>query len=162
MKNIQEIAAVMRTQELQLQQMVVTADAQRKLKPTLAAQLHSFSGFFIFGFFQNIFGWGGAAPQTPQFWAVLGWGGKAPPEPPLKWSFVTFDRGSQTGPPRSNDLFFSAVDDKGAVDGTGAADDRPMTRSKLYLRRLQNAARNPDLEIGRRDSSIIWRRGRSG
>ena len=31
----------------------------------LAAQLHSFSGFFIFGFFQNIFGWGGKALPEP-------------------------------------------------------------------------------------------------
>ena len=33
----------------------------------------------------------------------------------------SFDRGGQTGPPRSNDLFFGAADD------TGAADDRPTT-----------------------------------
>ena len=46
---------------------------------------------------------GGAAPQTPQFLA----GGTKPPQTPLKRSFVTFDRGGQTGPPRSND-FFSA------------------------------------------------------
>ena len=44
---------------------------------------------------------GGAAPQTLQFLA----GGLS--RPPLKRSFVTFDRGGQTGPPRSND-FFSA------------------------------------------------------
>ena len=42
---------------------------------------------------------GGAAPQTLQFLA-----GRA--KPPLKRSFVTFDRGGQTGPPRSNDVFF--------------------------------------------------------
>ena len=41
---------------------------------------------------------------------------------PLKRSFVTFDRGGQTGPPRSNDFFFGAADD------TRAADDRPAGR----------------------------------
>ena len=60
---------------------------------------------------------GGTAPQTPQF---LAGGGQSPPStPPLKRSFVTFDRGGQTGPPRSNDFFFGAADD------TRAADDRP-------------------------------------
>ena len=53
---------------------------------------------------------------------VFGWGGKAPPDPPFKRSFVTFDRGGQTGPPRSNDFFFGAADD------TRAADDRPAGR----------------------------------
>ena len=45
-----------------------------------------------------------------------------PPDPPVfGWGalFATFDRGSQTGPPRSNDFLFGAADD------TGAADDRP-------------------------------------
>ena len=75
----------------------------------------------------------------------FGWGGKATPDRPLKRSSVTFDRGGQTGPPRSNAFLFGAVDDTGAVDGTdaaddtGAADDRPTTRSNVYLRRLQNA-----------------------
>ena len=45
-----------------------------------------------------------------------------PPDPPLKRSFVTFDRGGQTGPPRSNDFFFGAADD------TCAADDLPCGR----------------------------------
>ena len=53
------------------------------------------------------FSLGGAAPQTPWF---LAGGGKAPPDPTLKRSFVTFDRGGQTGPPRSN-YFFGAADD---------------------------------------------------
>ena len=43
-------------------------------------------------------------------------------ESSLKRSFVTFDRGGQTGPPRSNDFFFGAADD------TRAADDRPAGR----------------------------------
>ena len=47
---------------------------------------------------------GGRCPPDPP---IFGWGGKAPPDPSLKRSFVTFDRGGQTGPPRSND-FFSA------------------------------------------------------
>ena len=42
----------------------------------------------------------------------------------LKRSFVTFDRGGQTGPPRSNDFFFGAVDD------TGAANERPSGHIK--------------------------------
>ena len=46
---------------------------------------------------------GGAALQTPQFWA----GGQSPPRPPPKRSSAAFDRGGQTGPPRSN-AFFSA------------------------------------------------------
>ena len=41
---------------------------------------------------------------------------------PLKRSFVTFDRGGQMGPPRSNDFFFGTADD------TGVADDRPTVR----------------------------------
>ena len=77
---------------------------------------------FIYRFFE-IFWLGGAAPQTPQFLA----GGAKPPQTPLKRSFVTFDRGGQTGPPRSNDFFFGAADDTGAADDMGAADDRPMS-----------------------------------
>ena len=48
--------------------------------------------------------------------------GKAPPAPPPKRSFVTFDPGGQTGPPRSHS-FLCAVDDTGAADDTGTADD---------------------------------------
>ena len=61
---------------------------------------------------------GGRCPRDPP---VFGWGAKAPPDPPLERSFVTFDRGGQTGPPRSNDFFFGAADD------TRAADDRATT-----------------------------------
>ena len=43
----------------------------------LAAQLHSFSGFFIFGFFG--FGWG-ALPTRPR---ILAGGAKPPQDPPL-------------------------------------------------------------------------------
>ena len=49
-------------------------------------------------------------------------GGQSPPRLPPKRSFVTFDRGGQTGPPRSNDFLFGAADD------TRAADDRPAGR----------------------------------
>ena len=62
------------------------------------------------------FGWGRAAPQTSEtngFWLD-------PPTHTLKRSYFAFDRGGQTRPPRSNDVF-------GAADGTGAADDRPKT-----------------------------------
>ena len=55
---------------------------------------------------------GRCPPDTP----VFGWGGKASPDPPLNRSFVTFDQGGQTGPPRSNDFFFGAADDTGADD----------------------------------------------
>ena len=46
---------------------------------------------------------GRCPPPTPPIWA----GGGFAQTPPLKRSFVTFDRGGQTGPPRSN-AFFSA------------------------------------------------------
>ena len=71
----------------------------------------------LFSFFSKKFGWG-ALPPDPWFLA----GGVKPPDPPLKRSFVTVDRGGETGPPRSNDFFFGAADD------TGAADDRPAGR----------------------------------
>ena len=68
---------------------------------------------------------GGRRPPGP---SVFGWGGKAPPDPPLKRSFVTFDRGGQTGPPRSNDFFFGAADDMRAGPTTvrRPSDDRPL------------------------------------
>ena len=59
--------------------------------------------FFYFSFFRKILAGGRCPPDPPGF----GWGGKAPPDSPPKRSFVTFDRGGQAGPPRSND-FFSA------------------------------------------------------
>ena len=65
-----------------------------------------------------------------RFW--LGGAGGASQTPP-EHSSLAFDRGGQTGPPRSNAFFFGAADDMGAVD------DRPTTRSKVYLRHLQNA-----------------------
>ena len=60
--------------------------------------------FFLFHLFEK-FWLGGAAPQTPRVLA----GGAKPPQTPPKRSFVTFDRGGQTGPPRSNDFFFCAA-----------------------------------------------------
>ena len=87
----------------------------------------------------SILAWGCCPPDNPG----CGWGGKAPPDPLLKRSFVTFDRGGQTGPPRSNDFFFGAAGNTGAArtsgstsgrtpgrtpaDDTGAADDRPTS-----------------------------------
>ena len=41
---------------------------------------------------------GGRCPPDP---LVFGWGDFAPPDPPLKRSSAAFDRGGQTGPPRS-------------------------------------------------------------
>ena len=58
-----------------------------------------------------------------RFWlvgAIFGWVGKATPDPLPKRSSAAFDRGGQTGPPRSN--AFSS----GAADDTGAADDRQL------------------------------------
>ena len=45
-----------------------------------------------------------------------------PAAPTPKRSSAAFDRGGQTEPPRSNAFFFGAVDD------TGAADERPSGR----------------------------------
>ena len=75
---------------------------------------------------------GGRCPPDPP---VFGWGGKAPPDPPPKRSYLAFDRGGQTGPPRSNDFFFGAADDTRIArtsgwtpaDDTGATDDRPTS-----------------------------------
>ena len=74
--------------------------------------------FFLFSKKKSVLAGGRCPPDPPNF----GWGGKAPPDPPPKRSFVTFDRGGQTGPPQSNDFFFGAADD------TRAADDRPAGR----------------------------------
>ena len=67
------------------------------------------------------FCWGALPPSPPEFWL----GGQSPSRHPLKRSFVTFDRGGQTGPPRSNDFFFGAADD------TGAADDHLAGRTSV-------------------------------
>ena len=65
------------------------------------------------------FGWGALPPRPAEL---------CPPRtpPPLKRSFVTFDRGGQTGPPRSND-FFSAPLTTRAPPTTvrRPSDDRP-------------------------------------
>ena len=76
-------------------------------------------------FFQIFFSfsWGALPPRPPGFWL----GGQRPPEPPLKRSFVTFDRGGQTGPPRSNDFLFGAADDTCAADNRPPAVRRPST-----------------------------------
>ena len=75
--------------------------------------------------FQKIAVWAGGRchPDPP----VFGWGGK---DHPPKRSFVTFDRGGQTRPPRSNAFFFGAADDTGAVDDrpTGRPPSRPAGR----------------------------------
>ena len=56
----------------------------------------------------HIFGCGALPPRPPGFWL----GGFDP----HKRSFAAFDRGGQTGPPRSNALIFGAADDMGAAD----------------------------------------------
>ena len=62
--------------------------------------------------FSKNFGWGQR---------VFAGGAKPPQTPPPKRSSAAFDRGGQTGPPRSNAFFFGTVDD------TGAADDHPTS-----------------------------------
>ena len=52
---------------------------------------------------------------------------------PLKRSFVTFDRGGQTGPPRSNDFFFGAADDMRAADEAERPAERPAKRPAEFL-----------------------------
>ena len=53
---------------------------------------------------------------------------------PLKRSFVTFDRGGQTGPPRSNDFFFGAADDTGAARTSGRTSGRTPAGRPLTTR----------------------------
>ena len=74
---------------------------------------------------------GGQRPLDPP---AFGWGGKAPPDPPLKRSFVTFDRGGQTGPPRSNDSFFGTADDTRAARTSGRTFGRTPAGRPLTTR----------------------------
>ena len=53
----------------------------------------------------------------------FGCGGVALQTPPPKRSFLAFDQGGQTGPPRSNAFFFGAADDTGAADDRQTSDD---------------------------------------
>ena len=70
-------------------------------------------------------------------------GGHCPPDHPLKRSFVTFDRGGQTGPRRSND-FFSAPLTTRAPPTTVRPDvwpdvrpnARPGTRDRIFLQSI--------------------------
>ena len=71
------------------------------------------------------FGWGALPPRLPG----CGLGEQSLPRPPLKWSFVTFDRGGQTGPPRSNDFFFGAADDTRAARTSGRTSGRTPGRT---------------------------------
>ena len=62
--------------------------------------------FWFFRIFLKIFhiffGWGALPPKAPRFLAE----GAKPPRPsPLERPSLAFDRGCQTGPPRSNALF---------------------------------------------------------
>ena len=77
------------------------------------------------------FGWGALPPRPPGFWL----GGQSPPRPPPERPSLAFDRGGQTGPPRSNNFFFGAADD------TRAADDRPAGR--LVGRPAERPAERP-------------------
>ena len=85
---------------------------------------------------QNFSVLAGGAARPPEFWL----GGQSPPRLLPKRSFVTFDRGGQTGPPRSNDFFFGAADDTRAARTSGRtssrtpADDRDFCLVQGYLR----------------------------
>ena len=79
--------------------------------------------FIFFENFRNFFGWGALPPRPPGFWL----GGQSTPRLSLKRSFVTFDRGGQTGPPRANDFFFGAADDTRAAADCPPAVRRPST-----------------------------------
>ena len=74
-----------------------------------------FSKFFDFG-------WGALPPRPLGFWL----GGQSPSRPHQKRSSAAFDRGGQTGPPRSNDFFFGTADDAGAADDRPAGPERTM------------------------------------
>ena len=98
---------------------------------TSAAQFHSFSGFFIFGVFQNIFGWGALPPQTPSF----GLGGESPPRPsPRKRSSLAFERGGQTGP-LDQMLFFGAVRSSLAFDLLSSRPNGAASITFFFFRR---------------------------
>ena len=78
---------------------------------------------------------------------VFGWGGFAPLDPPLKRSFVTFDRGGQTGPPRSNDFFFGAADDTRVAWTSGRTSGRTpdvLTRRRVQRTNLKPKIKNPN------------------
>ena len=76
-------------------------------------------------FYFFVFGWGALPPRPPGFW--LG-GGAQPPQTPTKRSSLAFDRGGQTGPPRSNAFVFGAADDMGTADDRPAGRPRPDAR----------------------------------
>ena len=67
---------------------------------TLSRKFYMFLVSIFFKKFQFFFGFGWGA--LPRFLAGRA---KLLQTHPLKRSFVTFDRGGQTGPPRSNDFF---------------------------------------------------------
>ena len=105
---------------------------------------------------------GGTAPRPPNFWL----GGQSPLDAPLKRSFVTFDRGSQTGPPRSNDFFFwrrwrhTRRPDvtSGRTSGRMPADDRDFCLVQGYLRTETIDKRNIAIYFFRKfgETSYFW------
>ena len=107
-----------------------TFRATRKLRGR--SYVEKKKNFFFFFVFSKILAGGRCPPDPPGF----GWGGKAPPDPPPKRSFVTFDRGGQTGPPRSN-AFFSAPLTTRALPTTVRPDVwpdvRPNARPRPHL-----------------------------
>ena len=66
-----------------------------------------------------------------------------PPDPPLKRSFVTFDRGGQTGPPRSN-YFFSAPLTTRAPPGRPAG---RLTQTERPAERPLTTRANPPMNV---------------
>ena len=83
---------------------------------------------------------GGRCPPDPP---VFGWGGFAPPDIPPERSSAAFDRGGQTGPPRSNDFFFGAADDTRAARTSGRTTVRRPSVGRLTTGRRPSGGRPP-------------------
>ena len=85
---------------------------------------------------------GGRATSRPLVWKGRGTQRHSRMCPPLKRSFVTFDRGGQTGPPRSND-FFSAPLTTRVPPGRPAERPRPNARPDARCRHRDGRRRRP-------------------
>ena len=75
--------------------------------------------FFVFKKKKIGFGCGALHPSPPGFWL----GGQSPLRPPPKRLSAAFDRGGQTGPPRSNAFFSAPLTTR--APPTTVRDDRP-------------------------------------
>ena len=72
---------------------------------------------------------GQQATSRPLVWKGRGTQRHSRMCPPVKRSFVTFDRGGQTGPPRSNYFFFGAADGTRAARTSGRTSGRTPSRT---------------------------------